>query len=163
LRFYVLLPEVAGHFGSETIFIDQVARPPILARFHYEFEGWQGDPIVETMRCYIVTKALRDRILSLSPTGVAFLEAKVSKSEEFIERHPNRVLPDFTWLQVKGAGGLDDFGYTKESGHCIVVSERVLKIILEVGATFLEAVELCNWKGAKVATLEKIHRLKLRS
>lgn len=78
MRYYVLEPEVAGNFGKHTIFVDQKARPPLVERFHYEFNIWLGDPILEAICCYIVTEPVRDKILSLDATGVSFGPVEVS-------------------------------------------------------------------------------------
>jgi hypothetical protein len=159
---YALVPEVAGHFGADTIFLDEVARPPLIEKLHYEFDGWLGDPIIETICCYIVTDSLRDKILALDPSGVKFGDVRVSKSREFVERNPGRSLPGFTWLQITGVAGKDDFGYTTTHGHYIVVSSRVLDLLWESGMQHCSVVELRNWKGGKEAILESIRQFKLK-
>jgi hypothetical protein len=161
MNYYALVPEAAGQFGPNTVFVDKIARPPLVEKFHYEFNGWLGDPLVETIGCYIVTKPLRDKITSVNPSGVRFEEVEVSKSEEFVRRDPGRTLPPFVWLQITGVGGQDDFGYTITHGRSIVVSSRILDIMSGVGIPHCAVVELENWKGGKTAIMEKIRQFKL--
>ena len=131
MKYYVLEPEVAGNFGGNTIFIDRSARPPLVKRFHYEFNVWLGDPILEAVCCYIVTESLRNQILSLEAVGVSFGPVEVSTTYPFHEVSKNRELPAFVWLQVNGRAGLDDFGYSL--AHTLVVSDRILNILRDAG------------------------------
>lgn len=161
MNYYVLVPEVAGHFGADTIFIDRASRPPLVEKLHYEFDGWLGDPIVETICCYIVTQPLEARIVATNPTGVNFDDVKVSKSDQFVRLHPDRALPQFAWLQITGVAGRDDFGYTTTHGRSIVVSSRILDILSEFGIPHCGVVELGSWRGGKAVILEKIRKFKL--
>lgn len=149
MEYYALKPEVAGGAGPNTIFIDPAARPPLISKLNYQFDGWLGDPILETVCSYIVTNQLRDRIASIHATGVSFAPVEVSKSREYEDLNPNRELPEFVWLKVTGEAGQDDFGYTNSNGHCIVVSERILDLLIEMGLHHCDLVELENWKGRK--------------
>ena len=56
MKYYILEPEVAGGFGENTI-MDPTSRPPRVTRFHYEFDGWLGDELLETVACFIATKS----------------------------------------------------------------------------------------------------------
>jgi hypothetical protein len=162
MKYYALVPEAAGRFGPNTVFVDKIARPPLVEKFHYEFDGWLGDSLVETIGCYIVTEPLRDKIASANPTGVRFAEVEVSKSGEFIRRYPERALPHFVWLQITGVAGQDDFGYTITHGNAIVVSSRILDIMSGLGISHSAVVELENWKGGRAAIMEKIRQFKLK-
>jgi len=163
MKYYVLVPEVAGHFGADTVFIDRNARPPLIERLHYEFDGWLGDSILETICCYIVTESTREKILAFRPTGVTFAEVKVTKSTEFVARYPDRVLPAFAWLQIIGVAGKDDFGYTKTHGSSMVVSSRILDVLSESGIPHCAVVELANWRGGETAILERLHQWELKN
>lgn len=150
MGYYVLKPEVAGGFGRDTIFGDRTARPPVIKRLHYEFRGWLGDPLLTAVACYIVTNKVRDKLVKMGATGVSFAEVEISTSDEFNEwqlLHPGRSLPPFVWLQITGTAGSDDFGYTTSNGHCMVVSERVLDLLINCGMTHCKMVELEDWKG----------------
>ncbi len=139
MEYYVLEPEVAGGFGPNTIFADRTARPPRITKFHYEFEVWLGDPLLEAVACFIVLESLKEKILALRPTGVAFSEAEVSTSEGFEELDPGRKLPKFVWLQVTGKAGKDDFGLSSQ--HLLVVSQRILDLLRDAGMSHCDIAE----------------------
>jgi hypothetical protein len=126
MKYYCLAPEVGGGFGEHTL-MDSSVRPPRLTRFHYKFDGWLGDDLLETVACFIGTRRLVDRLQSLNPTGLELDRVEISKSDEFKELHPDRALPEFAWLKITGEAGRDDFGLSQE--HRLVVSERVLSVL----------------------------------
>jgi hypothetical protein len=152
--YYILEPEVEGNFGRNTIFLDRKARPPLVERFHYELNVWLGDPILETICCYIVTEPLRDQILSLEATGVSFGPVEVSTTYPFTEISRNSELPIFVWLQVLGRAGIDDFGYSP--AHTLVVSERILRVLRDAGMKYCDIVVFQSrgyeWVGTKAAS-----------
>src|SRR5579862_3690337 len=123
MKYYTLEPEVAGGFGAKSI-LNTAVRPPSVTKFHYEFNVWLGDPLLEAVGCFIVTEALKERIQAMNATGVSFSTVEVSKSGQFEDLHPNCQLPKFVWLQVTGKPGIEDFGLS--SKHSMVVSERIL-------------------------------------
>ena len=127
MKYYELEPEAAGGFGENSILADPHARPPRVARFHYEFDVWLGDPLLEAVACFIVKESLKEKILALNATGVSFGEVEVSTSDVFEELDPGRKLPKFVWLQVTGEAGRDDFGLSLK--HTLVVSQRILDLL----------------------------------
>ncbi len=56
-RFQILEPEVAGGWGANII-ADTDCHPPRIEHLHYEFEGWLGDPIVESFPCFLILESL---------------------------------------------------------------------------------------------------------
>jgi hypothetical protein len=131
MTFYKLQPEVAGGFGQNAVLLDPSARPPKLSKLHYEFDGWLGDPLLETVATFIVTRTLKQRLEGLSAAGAQFGDAEISKSGEFEDLHPGRALPEFVWLKVTGTAGHDDFGLS--ASHHLVVSQRVLDLLRTEG------------------------------
>jgi hypothetical protein len=129
-KFFVIDPEVAGHFGKGAI-LNQAVRPVIVTRFHYEFDGWTGDDLLTTMATYVGTLRLAGAIQTLQPkaTGINFDVVEVSKSGEYRQWEPlvPKDLPDCVWLQINGTPGSDDFGLSIDQR--LVVSERVLKVL----------------------------------
>lgn len=148
MNYHVLKPEVAGSFGPNTIFVDRKARPPLLKKLHYEFNVWLGDPILETVCCYIVTGQVRNKIIAMQATGASFDEVEVSTVYPFEEICRGCILPSFTWLKVTGLGGADDFGYTSHDAF-LVVYERVLDALVEAGMSHYEIAEFESWKDGK--------------
>jgi hypothetical protein len=134
----MLEPEVAGGLGQKAV-LDHSVSPPRVTRFHYEFDGWLGDPLLETVAFFIVTDQLKRGILDLAATGVSFAKVEISKSGEFEDFFPNRQLPHFAWLQVIGKAGQDDFGLS--ASHRLVVSQRVLDLLRQTGMSHCDIAE----------------------
>ena len=143
MKYFELEPEVAGGFGTNTVLKDPSARPPQIIHFHYEFEVWLGDSILEAVSCYIVTEYLMDKILDLHPTGVSFGMVEISKSDQYEDLYPGRKLPAFVWLKVVGEAGKDDFGLSLK--HCLVVSQLVLDVLKESGVSHCDITEYVSW------------------
>lgn len=135
MKNYLLEPQVAGHLGRNTIFIEEDARPPLIQSLHYEFDGWLGDDFISSLGIYIGTKALADTLSNLTPkvTGVVFDEVEISKSDEYYWAQKEgrtsapKELPEFKWFRVIGEPKINDFGIPTVYG--IVVSERVLTVL----------------------------------
>lgn len=72
----------------------------------------------------------------LHPSGVTFGDVEVTKSGVFEDMHPNRILPPFSWLQVTGRPGKNDFGIST-SGD-LVVSERIMELLKAFGLNHCE-------------------------
>jgi hypothetical protein len=136
--YFTLEPEVAGGFGPASSG-DLRARPPRLATFNYEFDTWLGDPLLEAISCFIVTDVLKDRLIEARMSGVTFGDVEITKSGEFEDRYPQRVLPRFSWLQVRGQAGRDDFGLSAAGD--LVVSERALTVLRSAGLKHCEVSE----------------------
>jgi|ERR1051325_6709439 hypothetical protein len=145
MKYYMLEPEVAGGFGPNAILDNPSARPPQVSHFHYEFDVWLGDPLLEAVACFIVTESLKQKIAALQPTGVAFGVVEVSKSGEFEDLYPDRNLPKFAWLKVTGKAGEDDFGLS--SNHCLVVSQRILDVLRDEGLSHCDVSEFKAGSG----------------
>jgi hypothetical protein len=67
----------------------------------------------------------------MGATGIRFDEVEVTTSKLFQELYPNRQLPKFVWLQIKGRPGRDDFGIGLDPG--LVISERALEVLRKLG------------------------------
>src|SRR4051812_34541577 len=133
--FHAIAPEVAGGLGPHTV-MDSSKHPPAVSKVHYQFDGWLGDPIVESFPVYLVTEELAKRIRDAALTGVEFADAEVTTSDEFKELHPGKTLPPFVWLKPVGVAGRDDFGMGKENR--LVVSDRALQLINATGPQALD-------------------------
>jgi len=120
---FIIDPEVAGGLGEGSE-LDVSVHPPIVHRLHIQVEGWQGDDLVQTFPCYLVTDRLMKLLVTLDPSGVGFTDAVTTASAELLEREPPQQLPKLLWLRVSGRAGVDDFGLTSDGS--LVVSGRVL-------------------------------------
>lgn len=126
MRYFYVIPEVAGGFG-DNIVLDTRVHPPIVSHLHYEFVFWGGDVLLTTFPSFIVTKDAAGKLLENRVTGVHFGHVEVTTSGEFDDRYPGRRLPRFVWLQVVGHAGHDDFGIAVD--HELVMSERAINIL----------------------------------
>ena len=138
MTYFLLEPEVAGGFGPATTGNLRV-RPPQLEKFNYEFDVWLGDPLLEAVRNFIVTDRLKERWIEAHATGVAFGDVEVTKSGEFLDLYGDRPLPSFSWLQITGRAGKDDFGLSP-SGD-LIVSERIINLLKEFGLKYCDVSE----------------------
>ena len=126
MTFFELQPEVDGGLGSETTG-DTIARPPQLDHFHYEFDAWPEDSLIEALCTYIVTDALKRRLIEAHASGVAFGHVQLTKSGICEELHPYQKLPPYSWLIIKGRAGEDDFGMSIDNN--LVVSSRIMNLL----------------------------------
>jgi hypothetical protein len=126
MTYFALDPEAAGGFGPATIGNLRV-RPPLLEKFNYEFDTWPVDPLLEALSTFIVTDPLRERLIEAHASGVGFGDVEVTKSEIYLELYGDRPLPPFSWLQITGRAGKDDFG--RSSSGYLLVSERSVNLL----------------------------------
>jgi hypothetical protein len=126
MMFRYIEPEVAGGLGPKTK-MDSTTHPPTVENLHYEFEGWLGDDILESFPCYIVTDRLKESIINEGLTGITFSNVLITKSVEFEDRHPNKILPVFHWAKINGVSNKDDFAIG--GGLRLVISERANKML----------------------------------
>ena len=130
MTYFILEPEAAGGFGPTTTG-NLRARPPLLEKFNYEFDVWLGDPLLEAVSTFIVTDRLKVRLIEAHATGVGFGDVEVTKSGIFLDFYGDRPLPPFSWLQITGRAGKDDFGLSS-SGY-LIVSERMMNLLNAFG------------------------------
>jgi hypothetical protein len=125
---YIIHPEVAGGFGTETI-LDPSVHPPVIQRLHYEFSGWSGDDIVESFPCFIVSEALAHAISETGLSGVRFADVLVTKDVQFERFSPEiaSTLPSWKWLQPVGVPNIDDFWQDETARLC--VSDRAYAVL----------------------------------
>ena len=138
MTYFVLEPEAAGSFGPATIG-DLRATPPLLKKFNYEFDTWLGDPILEALSNFIVTDRLKERLIEAHASGVSFGNVELTKSGIFLDMYGDRRLPAFSWLQIIGRAGTDDFGLS--SYRRLVVSERMMNLLKEFELKYCDVSE----------------------
>jgi hypothetical protein len=127
MRFYKLDPEVAGGWGPNTVFSRTPGQPLVIHKFHYQFDGWLGDELLESDPCFIVTQRLAEAIRNAGLSGYVLRPVETSTSEQFQEIYPNRQIPIFEWLEITGKAGVDDWGVDVDGR--LVVSSEALAVI----------------------------------
>jgi hypothetical protein len=121
MKFFFLDPEVGGNIVCSEM--DQNGQ---VRRLHYEFDGYLGGAIVESVAHYIVTEEAKKELEAIRASGMRFDSVETSTSDLFDEIHPGERLPKFVWLKIVGRPGEDDFGMAPDQR--LVVSERVLDL-----------------------------------
>ncbi|MCR6641672.1 MAG: hypothetical protein NVV82_22445 [Sporocytophaga sp.] len=124
--FYKIDPEVPGQLGKETKY-DQSIMPWPITKLHVIFDGWLGGDLLKISSCFIVTKALMLELEKAKISGIEFENFKLEISDMFKELYPNKELPQFYWLKIKGEAGKDDFG--KAPKNKLIVSQNALNIL----------------------------------
>ena len=146
MKYYYLLPEVAGESGELTD-MDASYHPPIVTKLHCEFNTWPCDALLASFPCFIVTVPAMKQIKLARLTGVSFDGVRTTKFGELELRTARQSLPEFTWMKVEGAPGSCDFGinkpykisgYKKHDYHefTLVVSERALELLRRLGISY---------------------------
>ncbi|PMQ05790.1 hypothetical protein DyAD56_07800 [Dyella sp. AD56] len=125
MEFFEVRPEVPGGLGPHTS-MDRSTHPPEVDVLHYVFDGWSGDVLLTSFPCYLVTDDAKCELQRTGATGASFGSVEVGTSETFVELFAGKALPPFSWLQVKGVPGVDDFGIAPNLR--LIVSERVLDV-----------------------------------
>jgi hypothetical protein len=138
MTYFELEPEVSGTFGPATTGNLNV-RPPQLEKFNYEFDLWPVDPLIEAIRNYIVTDRLKERLIEIHASGIAFGDVEITKSGEYLDMYGDRPLPAFSWLKITGRPGKDDFGLS--SSRLLIVSERIMTLLNAFGLKHCEVSE----------------------
>lgn len=95
----------------------------------YLFDTWLGDDLVRAYPGVLVTTAVRTALLGLeAPTGFEIARARVRSSRFFKKHSPEKLLPPFWSVEVRGRAGIDDMGLG--GAGTLVVSRRVLDLLL---------------------------------
>ena len=119
VRYFALEPEVAGGLGPGTR-MDHSVVPARVVELDYEFGyGWQGDELLESFPCFILSARLCDALTAAGATGWEIADVRIS-----VELGVDYDLPPFRRLVVTGAAGHDDLGIADD--RRLVVSERAL-------------------------------------
>src|SRR3954452_8687742 len=98
MRHFYIEPEVAGSSEGENSVMDRSVHPPIVSRLHYEIAGWDGDVLLTSFPCFIVTEDAMDKLVEIGVTGARFADVEVTTTYPFRELHPDTQLPKFVWL-----------------------------------------------------------------
>lgn len=133
MKFYLLDPEIAGEIGEQSDIVYEEGKIKEVKFLEYVFSGWQGDELLTTHPCFIVSESLAIDIKKAGLLGVEFTDVKISISEDFQEMFDGVKLPRFiraifTNIYEENVNDLDvDFYINKYKE--IVVSERALLIL----------------------------------
>ena len=148
MMLYLLECEVAGGLGEDTI-ID--AQKNILY-LDYEFAGYMGDEILETIASFVVTFNLAKDIENNNLSGYQFQKIGISTNEGFYDFNQEEEIKDFG-LRLMPIGTVKvnkDNTYQTWTGEdfclsdtkCLVVTERALNVLKKHKMNYCEITEL---------------------
>lgn len=152
MKYYALGAEAAGDFGDKTVRGPVSDRPPQVSYFHFRFERYPHDDLLEALATYVCTKRLAEALIANKLTGFEIGEVEVSFDEQFhiwAELHKGETLPDYVWLKVSGRPGIDDFGMVQ--GACkfpLVVSDKGMRVLKQFK---LSLCDIETYKGQELS------------
>jgi hypothetical protein len=129
-NFFEVRPVVDGGWGPETQ-ADTTVHPPVVTKFHYEFDDWGGDCIVTSTPCFVVTSDVAQAITEAGFAGFTLGDVVITMTEDMSVREPPVRLPRFRWLKIVGQARNSDFGLSAQRE--LVVSERALELLKKFG------------------------------
>ena len=133
MNYYLLNPEVAGEIGDRSELVYEDGKIKEVTFLEYNFTGWQGDELLSTHPCFIVTESLQNDIILNSLTGIKFKDIAMTFSDEFYDICGNVKIPKFVQIicntsHEDNVNNLQyDFYHNKYKE--IVVSERALNVL----------------------------------
>ena len=133
MKYYLLYPEVAGELGDGSQLVYENGKIKDVTFLEYNFMGWQGDELLSTHPCFIVTESLQIDIISNNLTGVEFNDIAMTFSDEFYDMCGDIKIPQFVQiicnaLYEDNADHLQyDFYYNKYKE--LIVSEKALTVL----------------------------------
>lgn len=135
MKYFIIEPEVAGGLGEKTKIVYAEGKIKDITHLDYEFQGWQGDDILATHPCFIISESLSETIKHSSLKGYKLEDMDVSFSDEFkefckVNNIPQfiRIIPTESIDEIKSIDLLNlDFYFYKK--RYLVISEDALKII----------------------------------
>lgn len=78
MKYYLLYPEVAGEIGEQSDIVYETGKIKKVNFLEYVFSGWQGDELLTTHPCFIVSESLARDIKTEKLFGIEFTNVKIS-------------------------------------------------------------------------------------
>lgn len=133
MNYYLLNPEIAGELGDGCELVYEGGKIKEVIFLEYNFMGWQGDELLSTHPCFIVTESLQNDIISNGLTGVKFRDIAMTFSDEFYDICGNIKVPRFVQiicndLYENSAENLHNDFYVNKYKE-IIVSEKALSVL----------------------------------
>lgn len=122
----IIEPEVPAQLGENTE-QDTSVHPPIIKKLHLDFYDWLGDDLLTCFPRFFVTKQLKEKIEAAELSRIIFENLKVTKSEFFMDIHPEKHLPTFYWAKIIGTSLQSDFSLGTD--HRLIVSEKAFVLL----------------------------------
>jgi hypothetical protein len=162
--FFLLRPEVAGGWGSETVVVNRTEtrfgadKFPVVTKLEYVFDDWLGDDLLESFPCFIVTETLADKLQQNALTGLKFSDVLISASELFEDINGAdgfSKLPHFVRLEPQGRVAFDsEYEVLNWTGDDICLGERAELIVTEKA---LDVLKQSNINQCDIISLTNTH------
>ncbi len=139
--FFRLQPEVPGGLGERSV-LDTSVHPPAVHWLHFEFVGWDGDDLVTSFPCFLVSTRLGTAMSDERLAEFELVEVEVTVDEQFQELFPQTVmsLPTWLWLKPHGEPWASDLWIDDRAD--LYVSARALRVIRHFSLRQCEVVEV---------------------
>jgi|688.fasta_scaffold516868_2 hypothetical protein len=100
---FIIDPAVEGGFGEQTIVErnPEIEYPEVVS-LEYRFDDWNGDEIVNSFPCHLISARLYESLSRAGVSGLAIKDVLISKSEKFDQLSLEVCLPEFYWLAPIG-------------------------------------------------------------
>lgn len=144
-------PAVAGGLGPGSRLENPGDVAPRVRTLDYRFEVWPGDELLAGPSCFIHSRRLGAGLRAAGLSGLSFGRARLSRSEAFLARHPDLLLPPFERLLPLGRVELKGRNVVAWSGEAVCESEAG-ELVLDEAA--LELLRRCRIPNARVVPLE---------
>jgi hypothetical protein len=138
--FFRLEPEVPGGFGERSV-LDTSVHPPTVHRLHFEFMGWDGDDLVESFPCFLVSERLGRAMTDERLAEFELADVEVTVDEQFQEFFPQSAmsLPTWSWLKPRGEPWASDLWINGRAD--LYVSAAALNVIRRFSLAHCEMFE----------------------
>ena len=141
MRFFRLLPEVAGELGEKSIITYKNGMIESVQYLHYVLKGWLGDEVITQTPCFMISQRVLDELSQQGITGCKVEQMLVTISDEF--QDSDKELPSFVRLLPQGTIQVKDGKVTKWSGHDICLEDEVELVVSE--RAFNTISKYCNY------------------
>lgn len=138
--FFRLRPEVPGGLGERSV-LDTSVHPPTVHRLHFEFMGWDGDDLVTSFPCFLVSERLGNAMTDEHLAEFELADVEVTVDEQFQEFFPQSAmsLPTWSWLKPHGEPWASDLWINGRAD--LYVSATALNVIRRFSLAHCEIAE----------------------
>lgn len=135
---YILMPEVPGELGENTL-LDNSEHPPKVLALHFICKNWLGDDLIECFPVFLVSNRLRLALQNSDLKGCAFRESEQSIDHYVHEAfQPARPIPNFHWLMLEKKQS--DF-YIGANNN-LVVSGKAFSLLQQFNIVYCDVSEM---------------------
>ena len=139
--FYRLEPEVPGGFGENSV-LDTSVHPPVVQWLHFEFVGWDGDDLVTSFPCFLVSDRLAKAMVEAHLAGLELAEVEVTvdgQFRDFLSQSADS-LAGWRWLRPVGEPWASDLWVDERAD--LHTSSTAMNVLRRFSLAHCEIVEV---------------------